>query len=255
MPGQFSVQDTIDYFSKKQGNVTLSSSEAEFVAMSSATQQSYYLKMLMEEIGLECGPGVAGGFNDFAMQCSCCMPVMYGIPCKHYFGWYVNDANTQEVCFNGIAITIRRAGLANLLVCTWDKNEKLSEYVIKLQAASHNARVAIDNDGKVWCKELQLAVSLFGIDAKFRLGKQWRMKGCTLFSFRPTRTRSLEPIRKAHFIIEISHNPPTAIVARHFVKPDLELKYRQQKEAKFTVDKQNVEVQEVSRKRGPANVA
>ncbi|KAI3641654.1 hypothetical protein MIR68_000314 [Amoeboaphelidium protococcarum] len=48
--------NTIDYFSKKQSNVTLSSSEAEFVAMSSAIQQSYYLKMLMEEIGLECGP-------------------------------------------------------------------------------------------------------------------------------------------------------------------------------------------------------
>ncbi|KAI3652026.1 hypothetical protein MP228_003329 [Amoeboaphelidium protococcarum] len=107
------------------------------------------------------------------------------------------------------------AGLRNLLKCTWDKNEKLSDYVNKLQAASHNARVAIDNYGKVCCKALQLAVSLFGIDAKFRLGKQWRMKGCTLFSFRPTRTRSLEPIRKAHFIIEISHNPPTVIVARH----------------------------------------
>ncbi|KAI3652746.1 hypothetical protein MP228_002171 [Amoeboaphelidium protococcarum] len=35
--------------------------------------------------------------TDFSIQCSCCMPVTYGIPCRHYFAWYINDVHAQIV--------------------------------------------------------------------------------------------------------------------------------------------------------------
>ena len=43
----------ISWYSKKQGSITLSSAEAEYMALSAAAQEAIYLRNLLDDLGLE----------------------------------------------------------------------------------------------------------------------------------------------------------------------------------------------------------